>query len=86
MTRTFFGVGECNLLTPIMCVLLSTFMCVLLCVFIVVFVFLCVYMTFHSYMTDSTIASTGNEGFDYLIGSIISFMTNINDRVDSLYE
>lgn len=37
-------------------------------------------------MTDSTIASTGNEGFDYLIGSIISFMTNINDRVDSLYE
>lgn len=43
-------------------------------------------MTFHSNMTDSTIVSTGNEGFDYLIGSILSFMTNINDRVDSLYE
>lgn len=37
-------------------------------------------------MSDSTIPSTGNEGFDYLIGSIISFVTNINDRVDSLYE
>ena len=37
-------------------------------------------------MSDSTIVSTGNEGFDYLIGSILSFMTNINDRVDSLYE
>ena len=40
---------------------------VLLCFYFSVF---CLYMIFHFYMTDSTIASTGNEGFDYLIGSI----------------